>query len=291
MQPTITWVSIPEKTYGDGSFNLTDPSSNSSAAFSYSSGTTSVATISGSTVTILSAGSSVITATQPAGTTNRNALNFDGVNDGINYGLPALMTGSTGTQFRTTCTLECWFNNPGEPQDTYPVLMARNYSGGNTSESVFSLDMYANTVRLFITTMSGATYVESINTYADSTWHHVAASYNSQNGELKLYVDGGLVSSNANAALGLFSDSTNSITNFRVGDGRTDWDQMAHRGSIAEVRVWNVIRTPSDISNNYLKHLVGNENGLILYNRLDQGTANGNNSGINTTTNNMITGG
>jgi uncharacterized protein YjbI with pentapeptide repeats len=65
--PTITTFSIPGRTYGtDVSFNLIDPSSNSSGAFSYSSGTTSVATISGSTVTIVAAGSSVITATQAA---------------------------------------------------------------------------------------------------------------------------------------------------------------------------------------------------------------------------------
>ena len=220
-----------------------------------------------------------------------NALNFDGVNDGINYGLPALMTGSTGTQFRTTSTLECWFKHPGAPQDIYPTLMARNYSGGNTDQSVFGLDMYNNKVRIFVQTMSGASYIESINTYADSTWHHAAVSYNGQIGELKLYIDGVLDSSYANAALGLLSDSTNSLTNFRVGDARTDWDQMGYRGSIAEVRIWNIIRTPTEIYNNYLNQLVGNENGLILYNRLDQGTANGSNSGINTTTNNMITGG
>jgi surface protein len=221
-----------------------------------------------------------------------NALNFDGYNDGINYGLPALMTGSTGTQFRTTSTLECWFKHPGAPQDIYPTLMARNYSGGgNTDLSVFVLDMYNNKVRLYITTTSGDSSIESINTYADSTWHHAAVSYNGQIGEFKLYIDGVLDSSYTNAALGLLSDSTNSLTNFRVGDSRTDWDQMGYRGSIAEVRIWNIIRTPTEIYNNYLKQLVGNENGLILYNRLDQGTANGNNSGINTTTNNMITGG
>jgi hypothetical protein len=151
--------------------------------------------------------------------------------------------------------------------------------------------MYNNKVRLFVQTMSGASYIESINTYADSTWHHAAVSYNGQIGELKLYIDGVLDSSYANAALGLLSDSTNSLTNFRVGDARTDWDQVGYRGSIAEVRIWNIIRTPTEIYNNYLNQLVGNENGLILYNRLDQGTANGSNSGINTTTNNMITGG
>jgi hypothetical protein len=57
------------KTFGDPSFNLTDPSSNSIGAFSYTSSNTSVATVSGKTVTIVGAGSTTITAIQEA-TTN-----------------------------------------------------------------------------------------------------------------------------------------------------------------------------------------------------------------------------
>ena len=63
--PKITKFSINPKTYGDLSFNLIDPSSNSMGAFTYTSSNTSVATISdGRTVTIKGAGNSIITATQ-----------------------------------------------------------------------------------------------------------------------------------------------------------------------------------------------------------------------------------
>jgi uncharacterized protein YjdB len=66
--PTITGFNIPEHFVGDAPFALTDPTSNSTGAFTYSSSNTSVATVSGRTVTILAAGSSTITATQaPAG--------------------------------------------------------------------------------------------------------------------------------------------------------------------------------------------------------------------------------
>lgn len=65
--PVITFSPIT-KTYGDSSFSLS-PSSNSPGSFTYTSGSTSVATISGSTVTIVHAGTSTITATQ-ASTTN-----------------------------------------------------------------------------------------------------------------------------------------------------------------------------------------------------------------------------
>jgi hypothetical protein len=64
--PTITGFSIPEKFLGDAPFTITTPTSNSTGAFTYTSSNPAVATISGNTVTILSAGTSTITANQAA---------------------------------------------------------------------------------------------------------------------------------------------------------------------------------------------------------------------------------
>jgi Secretion system C-terminal sorting domain len=64
--PTITDFTVPAKLVGDASFALTPPTSNSSGAFTYMSSDPSVATISGSTVTIVGAGTSTITASQAA---------------------------------------------------------------------------------------------------------------------------------------------------------------------------------------------------------------------------------
>ena len=66
ISPTIGSLSSITKNYGDTAFSITDPSSNSTGAFSYSSSNTSVVTISGSTVTIVGAGTATITATQAA---------------------------------------------------------------------------------------------------------------------------------------------------------------------------------------------------------------------------------
>ncbi len=64
--PTLTNFAIPAKDFGTAPFTLTPPTSNSLGAFSYTSGNTSIATISGNTVTIVGAGTVVITATQAA---------------------------------------------------------------------------------------------------------------------------------------------------------------------------------------------------------------------------------
>ena len=59
--------SIPAKTFGDASFNITAPVTDSSGAFTYTSSDTTVATVTTSgTVTIIKAGTTTITATQAA---------------------------------------------------------------------------------------------------------------------------------------------------------------------------------------------------------------------------------
>jgi hypothetical protein len=60
---TITFAPLPAKTYGDLSFDL-GATASSGLAISYTSSNSAVATISGSTVTIVGAGSATITASQ-----------------------------------------------------------------------------------------------------------------------------------------------------------------------------------------------------------------------------------
>jgi uncharacterized protein YjbI with pentapeptide repeats len=66
-EPTIGALTVPAKNFGDASFNLTGPTSNSSGAFTYTSSAEGVATVTaGGTVTVVGAGSTTITATQDA---------------------------------------------------------------------------------------------------------------------------------------------------------------------------------------------------------------------------------
>ena len=64
--PVITGFSIADKTIGNPAFTITAPTSNSPGAFSYTSSNTSVATISGNTITLLGVGTTTITANQAA---------------------------------------------------------------------------------------------------------------------------------------------------------------------------------------------------------------------------------
>jgi gliding motility-associated-like protein len=61
---TITFTSLASKTYGDANFNLTATGGASGNVVSYASSNTAVATVNGSTVTIVGAGNATITASQ-----------------------------------------------------------------------------------------------------------------------------------------------------------------------------------------------------------------------------------
>jgi uncharacterized protein YjdB len=70
--PTISDFSIPAKIFGSSPFQITPPTSNSNGVFTYSSSNSSVATISGNIITIVSVGNTIITASQEA-TDNYNS--------------------------------------------------------------------------------------------------------------------------------------------------------------------------------------------------------------------------
>ena len=74
--PTFGSFSIASRDFGAIPFTLTAPTSNSSGAFTYTSSTPSVATVSGNTVTVVGEGTSTITATQSA-TTNYTSGTID----------------------------------------------------------------------------------------------------------------------------------------------------------------------------------------------------------------------
>gem|GEM_PF-956715 len=65
-KPTLGAFSIPTQTLGSGNYTITDPTTNSTGAFTYTSSNTAVATVSGNTVTIVGVGTTTITATEAA---------------------------------------------------------------------------------------------------------------------------------------------------------------------------------------------------------------------------------
>ena len=239
-------------------------------------------------VTITGVGVATITAIQEeadtydVGTTTatvtvalRNAssiLTLDGVNDAVVVGVPSW---SNSTQLRQTMTVECWFKTT----DTSAQKGTSTFVAQYGISQQYRLHMSSiGRLHLWLVTTGGWDMAETPLSYNDGLWHHFAITYNSSNSAMILYVDGVNVLSRTHAYPGLMNSIT-SNTPLLFG---SDYDGVygsqsdrQFRGSLADIRIWSIVRTASEISNNYRQRLIGNETGLLGYWKLNQGNGTG----------------
>jgi PKD repeat protein len=108
------------------------------------------------------------------------------------------------------------------------------------------------------------------NTIKLNIWQHIAVSYNSLLSQFKMYVNGvecniSVIGSNQLSGA-LFNNDT--IPLFLGNDLALS---TGYKGDLDELRVWNVIRTDSEILENIDNSLAGNEPGLMGYWQMDEG--------------------
>lgn len=93
------------------------------------------------------------------------------------------------------------------------------------------------------------------------TWYHAAGVMDYSTHTAKLYLNGALVDTKT-----VNSDPLTRIIKTRLSDSSS----IALGGNEDEVRIWNRVRTASEIAADYNQCLVGNENGLFMYYRCNQ---------------------
>jgi hypothetical protein len=194
----------------------------------------------------------------------QNGLALDGANDYISTSITSL-TGSTNR------TIEAWIKTGNVTNQRVIVGMGTMPIGTR-----FTLNVLQGKLRIEI----GGGGINSTKDIDDNAWHHVAVTYdNSATTKYKLYIDGSLdASGNITAA------TLNVASGTGVAIGRRNDAVNYFNGTIDEVRIWNTVRTAAEIQANMSKEFCGTKTGLIGYYKLNQGTANGNNSMITTAT-------
>ena len=199
------------------------------------------------------------------GSVNNNiALNLDGNNDIVNLPMPALNSFTIEYWVKSTQASPSgsqWYNGNG--------IVDAEVGGGTTDFGTALLnDKLAfgvgdPDVTIFSTT--------SINT---GSWNHVAATWNGSTGLMKLYINGTLEAS-ANGATGLRS----APSAIRIGNLLPNIQNF--NGTLDELRIWNVVRTQSEIQEN-INNELNQQSGLVEAYHFNQGVAGGSNSGITT---------
>lgn len=194
---------------------------------------------------------------------SQNGLALDGVNDYVQTNITSL----TGTQSRT---IEAWIKTSSVTSQRVVVDMGTMPLGTR-----FTFNVLQGKIRIEI----GGGGINSVTSVDDNQWHHVAVTYdNTASTKFKLYVDGVLdASGNITAA------TVNTAAGTGLMVGRRNDGVNYFSGLIDEVRVWNTVRTAAEIQANKDNQLC-NTTGLAAYYKLNQGTANGTNTGITTAT-------
>jgi len=197
---------------------------------------------------------------------NGGALNLDGSNDYINIPKPTLNSFTIEYWVKTTQTSPSgtqWYQGNG-------IVDAE--VGGSTSD--FGTVLLNN--KLAFGVGNPDITIQSTTSINTGNWIHVAATWDGTTGGMKLYINGVLEASTTGA-----TGSRIAPPSIRIGVIQTGINYF--NGTIDELRIWNVVRSQSDIQSN-MNSEIGISSSLVEYYRFNQGSLNGTNSSITTLT-------
>jgi hypothetical protein len=193
------------------------------------------------------------------------ALNFDGTNDYVQ----TTYSGIAGSADRT---IEAWIRTtgnfvPGGGGGVQGVIV--DYGTFVTGQRFTFNVLWGNAIRLEV----GGNGISGSIAVNDGSWHHVAAVYTTSGNTVKLYVDGVLDTQ------GSLTVSTNTGTGTNVVIGRRIDNINNFDGDIDEVRFYNFAKTQAQIAADMNSEFCSIPTGLVGYWKLNEGTANGTNTG------------
>ena len=205
-----------------------------------------------------------------------NALDFDGSNDYIS--LPATIN----DQITANVTIEGWFYFRAIP-GTFVQLVGERYNTSlGDSDSKFVIFTNGGDINVGIVGVGSQLRSTGFAFPALNTWVHIAGTYDGIT--LRLYING--VEKNSSTENLAIPASTGPWVL-----GRTTDSELYLDGKMDEVRIWNTTRTLAEIDANYKLQVAPSTPGLIAYYQMNQGIAEGNNTGITSvtdaTTNNL----
>jgi hypothetical protein len=177
------------------------------------------------------------------------ALSFDGINDRVE--IPLAFSGNY--------TKEAWVK-------TQSLTATPNILTGNTTNGTA---LFLINGRLAAGHGPSFNQIQDATTLVAGTWYHVAVTFDAATREMKLYKNAVLVATAPNVPA--YSETFLQLGSFAGGYFFT--------GTIDEVRIWNSVRTQSELLANRDCALSGSEPSLLAYYNFNTGVVNSNNPG------------
>lgn len=177
------------------------------------------------------------------------ALIFDGVDDYIS------VSASSKLSLDPSATVEIWIN-PASTRSVGSIL---------SKEQSFAIARFADgTIRwAFQSDRLGWDWIDTGYVALENRWTQVTIAYDTDSGMVHTYADGKPVHSSV-----ISGTITASEKPLYMG-GDPDATQP-FSGLLGEVRIWNKVRSPSEIENDLHRRLGGSEPGLLAYWRFDE---------------------
>lgn len=225
----------------------------------------------------------LFSAIKSFGQNNTNCLAFSSNTDYIDF--PAVGSNWTFSQF----TVEFWVKITGNngPHCSGPTqwwmgkgLVDADLYGNRNDDWGITFIPTTGKVAFGIGGSSSDVTIFSAITIADGAWHHIAATWQSSDKAMKLYIDGSL----ANGASGTSSSNGTRISAPKVGILNLLYNycnggaMIDLEGQMDELRFWNTVRDASQILANKDKQINGSMSGLVASYHFNQGTAGGTNT-------------
>jgi len=199
---------------------------------------------------------SVLWTTLPAFSLHAGAsLNLDGTSQ---YGLVPANASLTPTPV----TFEAWVNIGAAKCNT---ILSRGNGNNASTDYIFQVGYDGTTCGVMKVSLFGAGgWDSSASLVPLHTWTHVAATYDGTNKQF--YINGVLDHTNNRAGSLYLSGSA-----MYLGRQGVNCDCNFFQGQLAEVRIWNTIRTAAEIVSD-MNISSGPQPGLVAYYHLNEGT-------------------
>jgi hypothetical protein len=181
---------------------------------------------------------------------NNNAINF--VRTSNQY---VTVPHSASTNLGATFTMEAWVRYSGANST---IIDKGNYN------FLWSLNANSNGNKMGFYTRNTGAWVYSTGIVPENTWTHVAITLNA--GTLTFYING-VASGTASVT---FSQDAQPMN---IGRQQPTFCACNHfNGTMDELRLWNVVRTPAQMLTNMNNTIPTNSAGLVAYYKFDEGT-------------------
>ena len=167
-------------------------------------------------------------------------------------------------------TIEFWFKLSGTPSDFNALAVFNPPSADATDNRIETGVGYGADQKFYVySPNSGTVTTYGTTTITVGTWYHVAITYTYTTGNIVAYLNGQQELTKTIPA----SDRIQSNDRFSLGQ---EWDNSSRsalfHGELDEVRIWDDIRTISELNYNRYSELAGTDANLLAYYKMSNGS-------------------